>query len=86
MSVLCGVFCCCFSCLFACFHPKLKCIICQLLLLQHFASYNINCFPMNTKEVLLGNRTETTAEYCSSCNEGFLLALGVLIVEIAFVC
>jgi len=41
---------------------------------------------MNTHEVLLGKRTETIAEYCSSSNKGFLLALAVLVVEIACVC
>lgn len=45
-----------------------------------------NYFPMNTNEVLLGKRTETAAEYCSSSNEGFLLALAVPVVEIAYVC
>lgn len=41
---------------------------------------------MNPNEVLLGKRTETIAEYCSSSNEGFLLALAVRVVETAYVC
>lgn len=41
---------------------------------------------MNPNEVLPGKRTETIAEYCSSSNEGFRLALAVLVVETAYVC
>lgn len=37
---------------------------------------------MNTTTVLLGKKIETTAEYCSPSNEGFLLALAVLVVQI----
>lgn len=37
---------------------------------------------MNTNTVLLGKRTEAIAEYCSPSNEGFLLALAVLVVKI----
>lgn len=37
---------------------------------------------MSANAVLLGKRTEVIAEYCSPSNEGFLLALAVLAVEI----
>lgn len=41
---------------------------------------------MNANEVLIGKRTETIAEYCSSSDEGFLLTLALLVLEIAYVC